>query len=148
MEDAPESLPIIEAPADLIQGRALVLIGGDSRSEPKEALERMLRLSELIWVPPKHGQSVSTFESSVARPDVAAVLLAIRWASHSFTDVRHICRKYDKPLVRLPGGYSPNQVALQIVNQCSWRLKQSRQRASRPPTRINADRFSFHTLSE
>lgn len=128
--DATEFIPINQAAADMLQGRAVVLIGGDSRPAPKEALERRLRLSELVWVPTKHGQSVSSFEPYVARPDVAVVLLAIRWASHAFTDVRHICRKYDKPLVRLPGGYSPNQVAIQLLNQCSWRLRQSRQRAS------------------
>lgn len=129
-EDVTEFIPIIEAAADMLQGRAVVLIGGDFRQAPKEALERSLRLSELVWVPTKHGQPVSSFESYIARPDVAVVLLAIRWASHAFTDVRHICRKYGKPLVRLPGGYSPNQVATQILNQSSWRLKQSRQRAS------------------
>ncbi len=129
-EDVTEFIPIIEAAADMLQGRAVALIGGDSRQAPKEALERRLRLSELVWVPTKHGQSVSSFESYVARPDVAVVLLAIRWASHSYTDLRHLCRKYGKPLVRLPGGYSPNQVATQIVNQCSWRLRQSRHRAS------------------
>lgn len=126
-EDAAEFIPINQAAADMLQGRAVVLIGGDSRPAPKEALERALRLSELVWVPTKHGQPVSSFESYVARPDVAVVMLAIRWASHAFTDVRQICRKYDKPLVRLPGGYSPNQVANQLLNQCSWRLRQSRQ---------------------
>lgn len=129
-EDVTEFIPINQAASDMLQGRAVVLIGGESRPAPKEALERRLRMSELVWVPTKHGQSVSSFESYVARPDVAVVLLAIRWASHAFTDVRHICRKYDKPLVRLPGGYSPNQVAVQLLNQCSWRLRQSRQRAS------------------
>lgn len=129
-EDTTESIPIIEAAAEMLRGRAAVLIGGDSRQVSKEALERALGLSELVWVPTKHGQSVSSFEPYVARPDVAVVLLAIRWASHAFTDVRHICRKYDKPLVRLPGGYGPNQVATQILNQSSWRLRQSRQRAS------------------
>ena len=129
-EDATEFIPMIEAAADMLQGQAVLMIGGDSRQAPKEALERRLRLSELIWVDSKHHQSVSTFESFVARPDVVAVLLAIRWASHSYTDLRHFCRKYDKPLVRLPGGYSPNQVATQILNQSSWRLKHSRQRAS------------------
>lgn len=129
-EDSTEFIPINQAAAEMLRGRAVVLIGGDSRQAPKEALERALRLSELVWVPTKHGQPVSSFEPYIARPDVAVVLLAIRWASHAFTDVRHICRKYDKPLVRLPGGYSPNQVAIQLLNQCSWRLRQSRQRAS------------------
>ena len=129
-EDTDETSPQVEAAADMIRGRVVVLIGGDARSGPKDALEQAFHLSELIWIPTKHGQPVSTFEQFVARPEVAVVALAIRWASHAFTDVRHLCRKYGKPLVRLPGGYSPNQVAMQIMNQSSWRLKHSRQRAS------------------
>lgn len=125
-----DSLPIIEAAAELLRGQAVLLIGGEPRSDAKESLERMLRLYELFWMPIKHGQHVSICEQYVARPDVIVVLLAIRWSSHSCTDVRHLCRKFDKPLVRLPGGYGPNQVATQVLNQCSWRLKHSRQRAS------------------
>ena len=51
------------------------------------------------------------------------VALAIRWASHSFGDVRAFCDRHGKPLVRLPGGYNPNQVATQILAQCSERLR-------------------------
>jgi hypothetical protein len=50
------------------------------------------------------------------------VLLAIRWSSHSFGDVKRSCDRHGKPMVRLPGGYSPNQVAAQILAQCSGRL--------------------------
>src|SRR5262249_32543970 len=63
------------------------------------------------------------FEPYVARPDVAVVVLAIRWSSHSFGEVKEFCDQYGKPLGRLPGGYNPNQVALQILGQCSERLR-------------------------
>lgn len=129
-DDSTDSIPIIEAVADMLRGQAVLMIGGETRPDVKLAIEQKLRVSELLWMPIKHGQHVSIFEQYVARPDVIVVLLAIRWSSHSCTDVRHLCRKYNKPLVRLPGGYSPNQVATQILNQSSWRLKQSRQRAS------------------
>jgi hypothetical protein len=62
----------------------------------------------------------------VARPDVALVLLAIRWSSHAFGEVRHLCDRHDKALVRLPAGYSPNQVAAQILAQCSEQLRAAR----------------------
>jgi hypothetical protein len=55
-------------------------------------------------------------------------LLAIRWSSHSFGKVKPICDRYGKPLVRLPAGYSPNQVAVQIVQQVSGKLGQNGQR--------------------
>lgn len=113
----------VEAAAALLEGQAAVLIGGDSRASAKQALEQELRLSELCWVAAKHGQPVSTFEPFIARSDVKVVLLAIRWSSHAFTAVRHLCRQFGKPLVRLKAGYSPNQVAAQILNQSSFRLR-------------------------
>lgn len=116
--------------ARLLRGRKLVLIGGDSRPARKEALEKAFDLSELTWVETTPGQSVNSFAPVVARPDVAAVVLAIRWASHSYGEVRQFCDKYDKPLVWLPGGYNPNQMAAHILGQCSHRLRQQRSRAN------------------
>jgi hypothetical protein len=51
-------------------------------------------------------------------------VLAIRWSSHSYGDVKQFCDQYGKPLVRLPAGYNPNQVAVHILSQCSDRLAQ------------------------
>ena len=62
------------------------------------------------------------------RPEVALVLLAIRWSSHAFGDVQHFCDRHGKPLVRLPGGYSTNQVAAQILAQSSNVLETEPQR--------------------
>ena len=93
------------------------------RPEAREALREALGLGELIWVETKEHQAVSTFEPAIARPEVALVLLAIRWSSHAFGEVRRYCDRHGKPLVRLPGGYSPNQVAAQIIDQCGERLR-------------------------
>src|SRR6202022_1331810 len=94
----------------------------DRRPDALEALRTSFGLGELLWVETREHQSLEGFEPYVARPDVAVVLLAIRWSSHSFGDVREFCDRHGKPLVRLQAGYHPNQVALQIVSQCSGRL--------------------------
>ena len=91
----------------------------------QESLRRALGLSELLWIETKEHQSIDSFEPLIARADVAVVLLAIRWSSHAFGDVRQFCDRHGKALVRLPGGYSPNQVAAQIVGQCSGKLERS-----------------------
>jgi hypothetical protein len=109
--------------ARLIRGRSIVLIGGIRRREAQESLRRGLYLSDLIWIETKEHQSIDSFEPMIARADVAVVLLAIRWSSHAFGDVRLFCDRHHKPLVRLPGGYSPNQVAAQILAQCSGKLE-------------------------
>jgi hypothetical protein len=107
---------------DLLQGRSLVLIGGERRPPAAEALEGALGLRELIWIETREHQTHAVFEPYVARDDVAVVVLAIRWSSHGFGEVKAFCDKYAKPLVRLPAGYSPNQVAYHLIRQVGDRL--------------------------
>ena len=114
----PEVLEI----AHLLQGRSMVLIGGDRRPGSCQALKNAFNLRDLTWIETREHESISSFESHIARPDVAVVVLAIRWSSHSFGEIREFCERHGKPLVRLPGGYNPNQVAAQIMSQCSERL--------------------------
>ncbi len=111
--------------ARLLSGRSIVLIGGIRRREAQETLKRSFGLDSLIWIETKEHQSVETFEPVIVRPEIALVLLAIRWSSHGFGEVRHFCERHGKPLVRLPGGYSPNQVAAQILAQVSEQLRAS-----------------------
>lgn len=106
----------------LLQGKKVVMIGGDSKPDRQEALESAFGLKELIWVETNKHDSVNDFKPYVARPGVAVVLLLIRWASHSYARVQKSCNRHNKPLVRLPQGYGPNQVAEQIMRQCSDRL--------------------------
>jgi hypothetical protein len=109
--------------ARLLSGRSVVLIGGIHRREAEQTLKRAYGLDSLFWIETKEHQSVETFEPLIVRPEVALVLLAIRWSSHGFGEVRRLCERHNKPLVRLPGGYSPNQVAAQILAQVSEQLR-------------------------
>ena len=121
-DDADEPpTPEVRRAAELLGGRAVVLIGGEGRRHAADALRDALGLSEVIWLEGRERSYVN-FEPHVARPDVAVVLLAIRWSSHGFSDVKEFCDRYDKPLVHLPAGYGPNQVAYQVVTQVGDRL--------------------------
>jgi len=103
--------------ATLYQGKTMVLIGGDRRPYAHEALKSAFGLKELVWIATREHESTDLFIPYVARADVDAVLLAIRWTSHSYGDVRNLCDKYGKEFYRLPAGYHPNQVAHQILQQ-------------------------------
>lgn len=116
--------PEVRQAARLLKGKAMVLIGGERRHHAEQALKEAFGLSELIWIATREHESVATFEPYVARNDLAVVVLAIRWSSHSYGDVKQFCDQYGKPLVRLPAGYNPNQVAVHILSQCSDRLAQ------------------------
>ena len=107
----------VQRAADLLQGKSIAVIGGTPRPHAEAAIMKAFWLRELIWIETNEHDSYHSFAPVVARSDVALVLLAIRWSSHSFGDVKIYCDRYGKPLVRLPGGYSPNQVAHQIISQ-------------------------------
>jgi hypothetical protein len=119
---APEPTGKVAEAASLLRGKSVVLIGGIRRPGAQQALRKALALGELIWIETKEHESTDRFKPYVARPEVALVLLAIRWSSHSFGDVKRSCDEHGKPMVRLPGGYHPGQVAAQILSQCSEQL--------------------------
>ncbi|AMV29366.1 hypothetical protein VT84_33535 [Gemmata sp. SH-PL17] len=113
----------IRSVAELLRGRQVVLIGGVERNVARRSIEHAFGLSGLNWVSTRPHESVTVFEPAVARAEVAVVLLAIRWASHSYGDVKGYCEKYGKPMVYLTGGYNPNQIAHQILTQVGDRLR-------------------------
>lgn len=108
---------------ELLRGQTVVLIGGERRQAAAAALSSAFALKELIWIE-GHDQTYTDFEPHVARSEVTIVLLAIRWSRHGFGEVKEFCTRYDKPLVRLLGGYNPNQVAYTILSQIGQRLLQ------------------------
>lgn len=116
-EDAP--IPELTKAAAYLKGSSIVMIGGQCRHESKIALISALGLSEINWIETRPHETTSQFESAIARSEVKLVLLAIRWSSHSYGDVKSFCDKHKKKLVRLPRGYGVNQVAAEICNQCS-----------------------------
>jgi hypothetical protein len=111
--------------AEFLRGREVVLIGGQNRPNHKAALIKAFGLTDVRWIATPEHTSFTVFEPDVAAPDVALVLLAIRWSSHDYESVRTYCDQYGKPLVRLPGGYNANQVAHHILAQAGDRLRAS-----------------------
>lgn len=128
--------PDVAAVRELLRGRRVVLIGGDPKQEAKRRIEAAFQLEELEWLGSREHQSVESFKAAVMRPDAALVLLAIRWASHSYGEVKCYCDESGKPLVRVPNGYGVNQVAMQIMEQAGKRLQAERIVEARVPLAV------------
>ncbi len=118
--------PLISQVAELLRDTTVVLIGGDERPQVVQTIEEAFDLRELVWCDTRPHKSHLPLEAAIARADVSVVLLAIRWASHGLGEVSTFCERYQKPFVRLPGGYNVNQLAYQMLQQASERLKTSR----------------------
>ncbi|TAJ21246.1 MAG: hypothetical protein EPO68_05035 [Planctomycetota bacterium] len=121
---APPSTASAEArAAALLRGRALLLIGGDPREDARVRLCGALELAHVHWPATSEGRPVpAELEPWIARADVAAVVLLIRWIRHALNDVAALCARHDKPLARVTGGYNPSQIANALLEQCGKRL--------------------------
>ena len=96
----------------------MLIVGGQRRRYSQENLVNAFGLRELGWIHVSPERPLSTFESTIARPDVVAVLYAARWSTQNFQGLKAVCEQYGKPVVRLPGGYGVNEVAAHILAQC------------------------------
>ena len=83
----------VQKVAELYKGKTMVLIGGDRRPHAYEALKSAFGLKELIWIATREHESTDIFMPYISRSDVDVVLLAIRWSSHSYGDVKDHLRQ-------------------------------------------------------
>jgi len=104
---------------ELLADQVVALVGGTCRPRSRDALRDALGLAELRWITTRPHEPVSHFLAQVRRPEVRLVILAIRWSSHSFSEIKAECDRAGKAFVRLPRGYGVNQVAKEIVAQAS-----------------------------
>ena len=66
---APATSPQIEEAARLLEGKSVVLIGGERRPTAQQAIEEAFRLNELVWIETREHQSIAGFEPAIARDD-------------------------------------------------------------------------------
>ncbi|CAA9291674.1 MAG: hypothetical protein AVDCRST_MAG93-3949 [uncultured Chloroflexia bacterium] len=105
---------------DFLSGRVVVIVGGEARGGAVEGLERAFGC-RVRWLESAPHTSLSVFEPAITG-EVAVVLLLIRWSSHAYGELVHVCKARGVPLVRLAGGYSPNRVAHEVLGQAGERL--------------------------
>ncbi|MCC6230934.1 MAG: hypothetical protein IT432_17115 [Phycisphaerales bacterium] len=105
---------------DWLRGKRAVIIGGEFYPHAADRIRRAFALSDLQWIElTEHGKT-APIEPPISHPDTAIVWLIIGLSGHVHVDVAGECaRRYHKPLVRLPAGYNPSQIAHHSVDQVS-----------------------------
>ena len=124
IEDAPSA--DVTRVRELLTGRVVVVVGGEARREAVEGLERAFGC-RVRWLDAAPHTSLTVLEPAITE-EVAVVLLLIRWSSHVYGELAHVCKARGVPLVRLAGGYSPNRVAHDVLEQARERLERSQTR--------------------
>lgn len=115
----PEVLEVRE----LLRGCNVVFAGGERRPDVAEALVKEFGLTGLTWVAMKDDESLDRLEDEIDETDPAIVLVGVRGVSVPLTSVKRLCANANKPMVKLPTGYSPAHVAPQILSQAGDELK-------------------------
>lgn len=118
-EDAVRTSPEIELVRQRLEGRVLLLVGGDPQPRRIRAYEEAFHLERLEWPETRHHHSNERLIALIERPDVAAVAVAIRWASHSKSELREVVRAAGKPWIVLERGLNPSQFAAAYLAQAS-----------------------------
>lgn len=115
---------------ELLQGRSVVVVGGESRNEAIERIKSAFDLTEVVWMAlPEHG-SPQPLRAPIIRSEVALVVVLVKLAGHDHVEsaVRY-AREAEKPCVLLRAGYNPEQIANQILIQAEDRLMLSKANA-------------------
>ena len=112
----------------LLEGRSAVVIGGVPRPHRIKALREGLGLEDLSWPETRRHEDFAKYEHEMRREEVTLLLFVVRIADHFYADrLRAIARERNIAMVHIKAGYSPEQVAKDIVEQASHILSSGEQ---------------------
>lgn len=127
-EKAPRAAPKDYSPTVLrvregLRDSVLVVVGGQRRQESVDRLVEAFELRDVDWVSLNEHSTAAPLHAPIARPEVQVVAVLIKLAGHQHVDeATAAARRSGKALVRVPAGYSPEQLAAQILEQASDKL--------------------------
>ncbi|MBX3435801.1 MAG: hypothetical protein KF847_20985 [Pirellulales bacterium] len=122
--DEREWSPSVLGVRELLRGKRMVIIGGERNAEAVQRLTQAFELKEAEWVElTEHGPG-TPMRAPIYRPDTAVVIVIIKLTGHLHSEeARDYAAAAGKPCVMLSGGYNPERVAAEIMEQASGRLK-------------------------
>lgn len=126
-ERAQRAAPPPQAPSatllkarSLLEGRSAVVIGGVPHKHNINSLREELGLKDLSWPETRRHEDFGKYEHEMRREDVTLLLFVVKIADHFYADrLRAIARERNIAMVHIKAGYSPEQVAKDIVEQAS-----------------------------
>ncbi|MFA6046299.1 MAG: hypothetical protein WC718_15045 [Phycisphaerales bacterium] len=107
-----------------LRGSAVVLVGGERRPDAEARIRDAFELREVVWVSLSEHASSSPAQAPIHRADVKLVFVLVKLAGHQHVeDVSRYARDARKPVVRVPAGYNPEQLAAQALAQAIQQLE-------------------------
>jgi len=130
VEDEEEMQPRREWSGDVLRvrqalrGRQIVVIGGERRRPAIERLIEAFELADVEWVELVEHSTGSAMMAPIRRPQTALVVVIIKLTGHLHAEeARQFAVEADKACVYLTGGYNPERVAHEAIEQVSEQLE-------------------------
>jgi hypothetical protein len=119
---AAEWSPAVLRVRELLQGRTIVVVGGDKRNDAVGRFEDAFGAT-VEWVEIREHASPLPARAVIQRPGIALVLVLVRLAGHQHvSSTKGYATEARVPFVHLPRGYNPEQVAAAIIGQVGDRM--------------------------
>lgn len=107
----------------LLKGTRMVLVGGEPNLLASQRLTEAFGLEDVEWVSLTEHGSGAPMRAPIESPQTSLVAVILKLAGHLHTDeAKEFARAAGKPCVLLTGGYNPERVARDILDQASDRL--------------------------
>lgn len=108
---------------ELLRGGQIVMVGGEPR---REAIDRMIdafELESVSWPELSEHGTAEPMRAPIFSPNTKLVAVLIKLTGHEHAErAREFARLAEKPLVHMPAGYNPEQIASEVLNQASGQL--------------------------
>ncbi|HTE18813.1 MAG TPA: hypothetical protein VK689_10595, partial [Armatimonadota bacterium] len=103
---------------ELTTGKKLVILGGDPRREQSRSLQTALQVEGVLWPKMSVHSHAQDYEPAIRKGDLVVVLA--NFLKIPLKHFREFADRHGARLLRLPQGWSPQQVAHQMIAQ--WGL--------------------------
>jgi hypothetical protein len=90
-----------------------------------DSLEKALCPKELIQVAVQDLSDADAVRTVVSGLETDLILLGVRLEPDAYSALKEVCTERELLFVRLPDGYSSDQVAKQVLRQVGWRLRKA-----------------------
>lgn len=114
---------VLEA-RDLLKGSSVVVVGGERRPDAVDRLKEAFELDHVEWMALSEHGSAASLRAPISRRHTSLVIVLTKLTGHLHAEeARTYAREAGVPMVTMPAGYNPEQVAVQVLSQAADRLR-------------------------
>ncbi|MFI4883258.1 MAG: hypothetical protein ACIAQU_11815 [Phycisphaerales bacterium JB064] len=109
---------------ELLRGGQLVMIGGEPRREAIDRIVDAFQVEAVAWPELSEHGTAEPMRAPIAHPDTKLVAVLIKLTGHEHAErARDFAKQASVPIVHMPAGYNPEQIAAEVLKQVSSQLQ-------------------------